>query len=795
MAAASGVIAELARAFETANVEMFAVLLPEARIAAATSAVMRKWNCTREELVDRQLVKFGTGTLSARYIAEDSPSGAVQKVEVAYVPPLGTSRTITFTPQSWRDGEQRFMLLIGQHASLEQADEAIQNERRLSLALRSGGYAAWDHDYRAGKTHNSPEVYDLLGYDRGSKDLNFNSFNDLVHPDDRDRTLDDQIKSSPFGSDMFQTRYRVRNRAGHYMWIESIAGVIRSPIDGKPAKCVGLSRDISDQMAALEKMQASERVLKRSQRAARLGSFTINAETGQNRLSAEMITLIGMDDTIVQPNLAVFEKMIEPADRERFRSAIEQAKTGEDVPAFEIAYKTLVEGELNYFEVKIEPDRGPLGHVEQIFGTCQSITERKMLERKFMQAQKMEAVGQLTGGVAHDFNNLLMVVLGNLQLVEQLVKHDERALKRIRAAHEAAERGSELTKRMLAFSRQQTLQNKTIEVNSLLERMRGILGHAVGATVDLDLIPAEDIWPVRADATMLETAILNLCINARDAMKPKGGKITIETFNRTLDAATCADMEDVPPGDYVEIAVTDTGCGIAPENIEKVFQPFFTTKGPEAGSGLGLSMIYGFAKQSGGHIKIYSEVGHGTTMRLYLPRLRTAAGTSVETIPVAEAISATVMEPALEPAAEPAPSTAFPSIMPEADEAPAVRKSLVLVVEDNPSVRDVAAAMIEDMGFDVLIAANGVEGLKCIEERHDIDLVLSDVIMAGGLNGPEMALKALAVRPELKVLFMSGYAPGSLRQMQEDLPNAVDLVNKPFTRNDLTEKVKRALAA
>jgi CheY-like chemotaxis protein len=207
-------------------------------------------------------------------------------------------------------------------------------------------------------------------------------------------------------------------------------------------------------------------------------------------------------------------------------------------------------------------------------------------------------------------------------------------------------------------------------------------------------------------------------------------------------------------------------------------------------------MIYGFAKQSGGHIKIYSEVGHGTTMRLYLPRLRTAAGTSVETIPVAEAASATVMEQALEPAAEPVPSTASSSIMPPAaDEAPAVRKPLVLVVEDNPSVRDVAAAMIEDMGFNVLIAANGVEGLKCIEERHDIDLVLSDVIMAGGLNGPEMALKALAVRPELKVLFMSGYAPGSLRQMQEDLPNAVDLVNKPFTRNDLTEKVKRALAA
>jgi signal transduction histidine kinase len=782
MAAAAGIVAEMTRAFETANVEMFAISLPDAKVVTATSAVMRKWNCTREELVGKQLVKFGTGPLSARHLTEDTPYGQVQKVEVTYVPPLGTTRSIRFTPQNSTDGGQQVMMLIGQHASLEEAEDAIQNERRLSLALRSGGYAAWDHDYRTNESYNSPELYDLLGFERGSKDLNFNSFNELVHPDDRDKTLDDQINTAPFGSDMFQTRYRVKNAHGNFVWLESIAGVIRSPVDGKPIKCVGLSRNIGEQMAALEKMQASERILKRSQRAARLGSFTINLDNGQSRLSTEMIALIGMEDAIVQPNLAVFEKMIEPADREKFREAIEMAKHGQNSPAFEIGYKTLVEGELNYFEVKIEADRNNLLHVDQIFGTCQCITERKLLERKFMQAQKMEAVGQLTGGVAHDFNNLLMVVLGNLQLVEQLVKGDERVLKRINAAYEAAERGSELTKRMLAFSRQQTLQNRNVDVNTLLDKMRGILDHAVGATINLSVIPAEEVWPIRADATMLETAILNLCINARDAMKPKGGDLTIETFNRTLDSVTADDMEDVPPGDYVEIAVTDTGCGIPQENIEKVFQPFFTTKGPEAGSGLGLSMIYGFVKQSGGHIKIYSEIGHGTTMRIYLPRLKTSA----------DQVPARKIEPALdqlqeavkELAAAPAPAPAQPA-----------RRPTVLVVEDNPSVRDVAAAMIEDMGYDVIIASSGAEGLQAIEDRPEINLVLSDVIMAGGMNGPEMAQRALSVRPELKVLFMSGYAPGSLRQMQQELPNAIDLVNKPFTRNDLTEKVKRALAA
>jgi signal transduction histidine kinase len=801
MTVAAGVVAEMAKAFETANVEMFAVSLPEARVITATSAVMRKWNCTREELVGKQLVKFGTGALSARHVTEETPYGAVQKVEVTYVPPLGSTRQIRFTPQTLQDGGQDVMLLIGQHASLQEAETAIQNERRLSLALRSGGYAAWDHDYRTNETYNSPELFDLLGFERGTANLNFETFNSLVHPDDRDRTLDDQIKIAPFGQDMFQTRYRVKNAYGNYLWLESIAGIIRSPVDGKPVKCVGLLRNINEQMAALEKMQASERVLKRSQRAARLGSFTVNVETGHSRLSTEMIALIGLEDAIVQPNLAVFEKMIEPADREKFGEAVELAKHGQNSPAFELAYKMLVGGEQNWFEVKIEADRNRDHQVDQIFGTCQCITERKLLERKFMQAQKMEAVGQLTGGVAHDFNNLLMVVLGNLQLVEQLVKGDERVLKRINAAYEAAERGSELTKRMLAFSRQQTLQNRNVEVNTLLDKMKGILGHAVGATVNLSIVAAQDIWPIRADTTMLETAILNLCINARDAMKPKGGDLTIETANRTLDSDTAADMEDVPPGDYVEIAVTDTGCGIPPENIEKVFQPFFTTKGPEAGSGLGLSMIYGFVKQSGGHIKIYSEVGHGTTMRIYLPRLKAAADEAAmpEAKPreadaapatAAVAVHSSVSEPAAVSGMS-APVAAPPVPAP----APQPKRFTVLVVEDNPSVRDVAAAMIEDMGFDVIIASTGGEGLEAIETRPEINLVLSDVIMAGGMNGPEMALKALSVRPELKVLFMSGYAPGSLRQMQQELPNAIDLVNKPFTRSDLTEKVKRALAA
>jgi PAS domain S-box-containing protein len=757
-------IAELVRAFEAANIEMFAVSVPEARVVGVTTATLRKWNCRREDLIGKPLVRYGAGQLSARHVTgvenESEP-----RVEVVYAPPLGANKSGIFKPQSWTDGPLEFRILIGQHASEEQAEAAIQNERRLNLALRSGGYAVWDHDYRTGVTYNSPAMFDLLGLDRNAT-LTYHSFNDAIHPEDRDKTLDGMIAVAPFGSDLFQTRYRVKTGNGSYVWIESIAGVVRDPIDGKPIKCVGLCRNVNEQMVALERLRNSERTLKRSQEAAKLGSFSLRVETGVSRLSAEMAALIGMADAVVHPNLAAFEALIEPGDRDKFAEAIELAKMGQPINDLEIAVK-LKSGEIEYFSCTIECERDVAGKVTTLFGSCQCTTDRKALERKFLQAQKMEAVGQLTGGVAHDFNNLLMVVMGNLQLVEQLVKSDERASKRIRAAIEAAEKGSELTKRMLAFSRQQTLQNKDLDVNRLVLSMQDMLRHAVSADVELTMVPNESLWPVKADQTMLETAILNLSINARDAMKPKGGTLVIETANRDFDAEALAEHEEVAPGAYVEIAVTDTGCGIAKENIEKVFQPFFTTKGPEAGSGLGLSMIYGFVKQSGGFVKIYSEVGHGTSVKLYLPRAKSVA----------------------QPAAAAAEQAEEASIVP-AD----ARRPLVLVVEDNDSVREVASAMIEEMGFEILVAANGHEGLRLVEERRDINLVITDVIMAGGMNGPELANKALKVRPDLKLLFMSGYAPGSLRQMQ-DLPERFDLVNKPFTRNDLTEKVRRALAA
>jgi PAS domain S-box-containing protein len=773
-------IETLVQVMETANVEAMAISQPDATVVGVTSALLRAWNCHREDLVGKPLLKAGAGALSARHIPSADGS-EVQQVEVTYARVLGVSLRGIFNVQRWADGEKQFYLLTGKATDAESTLEARQNEKRLALALRSGGYALWDHDYETGETYNSPEMHEIFGHKVGTEKLDYRSFNELIHPEDRDKTLAEKIRKAPFGVDVFQTKYRTKVASGRYVWIESLAGVIRNPSTGEPVKAIGLCRNIDDQMVALERLKVSERSFKRTQTAAKLGTFTLRTDTGVSRLSQEMTTLIGLADAMIHPNLNTFIGMIEPGDREKFCEALELSKLGVNIHNFEICVKDKA-SESIHFQVSMEPDWDDNGNIEGVFGCCQCVSERKALEKRYHHAQKMEAVGQLTGGIAHDFNNLLMVVMGNLQLVEQLVRGDERSSKRIRAAIEAAERGSELTRRMLAFSRQQPLQNTQLSTNDLVFSMEGILLQALTAAINLKIIPGEDIWTVKADKSMLETAILNLANNARDAMLPKGGDLVIETSNRQLDNAYCDAHDEVKPGDYVEISVTDTGCGMTPEVMEKVFQPFFTTKGPEQGSGLGLSMIYGFVKQSNGHVKLYSEVGHGTTVKIYLPRL-SKDDTRVEAAPPSELRAHLERE-----------LSDFPGKPLEKSTSHNSRKQLVLVVEDNPSVRDVAADMIDEMGFDVITASNGHEGLKAITEREDIDLVLSDVIMAGGMNGPELATKALKIRPNLRILFMSGYAPGSVRQMQ-DMPDTIELVNKPFTRNDLTEKVLRALAA
>lgn len=386
------------------------------------------------------------------------------------------------------------------------------------------------------------------------------------------------------------------------------------------------------------------------------------------------------------------------------------------------------------------------------------ITKARELEEKLRQAQRLEAVGQLTGGVAHDFNNLLTVILGNSDFLASALSDNEKLRPLAEMTRMAAERGADLTRHLLAFSRRQPLEPVPVDVPDLLSNMQGMLKRTLGEQVEIRLACGDDTWQAFVDRAQLESAVLNLCINARDAM-PMGGRLTIESSNVHLSQG-CADWShEVANGNYVMLAVSDTGTGMAADVIARAFEPFFTTKEVGKGSGLGLSMVYGLVKQSGGHVNIYSELNHGTTVKLYLPKAGTAS--------------------------DPVSDIRFGDHVPGGSEA-------ILFVEDNDLVRGHVAGLLKSLGYSVVTAANGVEATELLEQSRHFDLLLTDVIMPGGIDGRQLAERARILRPKLPVLFASGYSENSIVHHGR-LDPGVHLVNKPFRRGELAVKVRQIL--
>jgi signal transduction histidine kinase len=388
--------------------------------------------------------------------------------------------------------------------------------------------------------------------------------------------------------------------------------------------------------------------------------------------------------------------------------------------------------------------------------------ELQRTSAQLQQAQKMESIGNLSGGIAHDFNNLLMVVIGNLELLGEVVEANPAARAFVDAAMEASERGAELTRRLLAFARRQPLDPKVTDVNALVSGMTRLLARLVEAHIKMTLITGPNVWPVMIDPAQLDSAIANLVNNARDAM-PDGGTLTIETRNTHLDADYAAANPEVVPGDYVLIQVTDTGVGMSAEVLGQAFEPFFTTKQPGSGTGLGLSMVFGFVKQSQGHIKIYSEAGQGTTVRLYLPRF---GGSAVPGAKTSAAGAATE-----------------------------VSDEVILLVEDTLEVRRVMATQISGLGYKVLEAESGPAALAILSDPTvHIDLLFTDLVMPGGMTGRELALTARTLRPGLKVLFTSGYPGNSLRDADR-LKTSEMFIAKPFGKQELARKLRECLDA
>ncbi len=589
----------------------------------------------------------------------------------------------------------------------------------------------------------------------------------MVHPADRENAGARWRTSLSTGAP-YETEFRLRRADGVFRWHIGRAVAIHDD-DGAIRRWVGTNTDIEDQKATAAALSELNEALE-----ARVKARTRERDRAW-RNSKELrivLDLQGVLKDVSPASTAILDltpeemlgrtifDFIHPDDLPATYGAL--ASTARDsLPKFENRYRHK-DGDYRWLSWIAGPEDG------LIYATGRDITEDKarqaalaQAQEALRQAQKMEAVGQLTGGLAHDFNNLLTGITGSLEMMKTRMAQGRLAgvERYIDVAQGAARRAASLTQRLLAFSRRQTLDPKPTDMNRLVNGMEELIRRTVGPAVALEVVGASGLWTTSIDPSQLENALLNLCINARDAM-PDGGRLTVETHNKWLDERAARE-QDLPPGQFVSLCVTDTGTGMTPEVIARAFDPFFTTKPLGQGTGLGLSMIYGFARQSGGQVRIYSEVAKGTTMCLYLPRHH---GASAQ-----DDLFGVDAEAALRGAGE-----------------------MVLVVDDEPTIRMLVAEVLEDNGYKAIEAPDGPTGLRLLQSEAKIDLLITDVGLPGGMNGRQLADAGRVSRPGLKTLFITGYAENAAVG-NGHLEPGMHVLTKPFAMDALAAKLRDIL--
>jgi signal transduction histidine kinase/PAS domain-containing protein len=698
--------------------------------------------------------------------------------------------------------------------------EVRASEERFQLALSAGNsIGTWDWDVAADRVVADARFASLYNVDPefAKAGAPIAEFFAGIHPDDAERVQAEVAKSIETG-EPFVSEYRLVQPDGGIRWIVAHGRCMRSP-DGRPLRFPGASFDITQRKTAEVRREAlvtltdfirdldnpedlafaASTILGETLKVSRVSYGTIDpdAETltvdrdwlapGVESLAGTLhlrdygsfIDSLKRGEFIAIANVDEDERTVFAAEALKSRSA----GAFVNVPVIEQGRLVAVLF-LNNAKAR-QWAREDLALVQEIAERTRTATERlkavealrhanatleaKVEERTadlvaaaeaLRQSQKMEAVGQLTGGIAHDFNNLLAGISGSLELLDKRLSQGrlEGVGRYINVAQESARRAASLTQRLLAFARRQTLDPKIVDVNRMIAGMADLLQRSVGPDVHVEVVQAGGLWGAKLDPSQLENAILNLCINARDAMTPNGGRITIETANKWLDDRA-AKERDLPPGQYVSLSVSDTGTGMPPDVIEKIFDPFFTTKPLGQGTGLGLSMIYGFVRQSGGQVRVYSEVGKGTMMSLYFPRL--------------------VGELSDE----------------ERSEDPSIDRGTgetVLVIDDERAIRMVIAEILTEAGYRVIEAEDGPSGLRIVQARGRIDLLITDVGLPNGLNGRQVADAARSINPRLKVLFITGFAENAAIG-NGHLDSGMSVITKPFVNTALANKVRQLI--
>jgi PAS domain S-box-containing protein len=676
----------------------------------------------------------------------------------------------------------------------------------LALAERSAEIGIWDVDLATNMTRGTPQFFRIMGLPPTAEPVPIETFRSMRHPDDRERVVGGFQQAIATGSDTYEMEYRVVRPDGQTRWIFGRGRVIRDD-HGKPVRYSGVDIDVTRRKEAEVALAESQERLRLAQETAGIGTWDWDIVTGAMTWSDSQWNLYGLERRAQGASFEDWREAVHPEDRDRAAAAL-AAAVATRAP-YEAEYRvTLPDGRVRWLAGRGTVIADDFDRPIRILGVNVDVTERRAAaealeqlnkslelrvsertaeleneaakraeaEARLRQAQKMEAVGQLTGGIAHDFNNLLTVIIGNLDTVKRRLADESsnsrvtslisRIMRSVEMAMQGANNAAQLTHRLLAFSRRQALDPRAIDLNKLVGSMSDLIGRTLSEIVTVDTKLAPELWLTFADTNQLESALLNLVVNARDAM-PEGGRLIIETANVSFEDGYAAEVGGMARGQYVMLSVSDTGVGIPTEVLEKVFEPFFTTKDAGKGSGLGLSMVYGFVTQSGGQVRVFSEVGVGTIIKMYLPRLLTAAH-----------------DASAEIASERLKIEALPR---------AKSGETVLMVEDNEEVRRYGTEALSELGYRVFQATDGPAALRLLETEANsrIDLLFTDVVLPGGMSGKALTDRIIAIRPDLPVLLTTGYARHEL--VQEDLPPSIQLLTKPYTFETLATKVRETI--